>query len=411
MCFFPKVNYRYSVASPSKRKNMVPEFECGQCPECLRKKANQWVLRSTAEASLHAQNCMICLTYDSNIYDEHGKKVGERVSPLDLSVRDIQLFMKRLRKRYGKDIKYVCAGEYGSRTGRAHYHVLLFGVTFEDCVFYKKSKRGNTIYTSNILTRLWGHGICTVDALNVNAATAAYCTKYTIKDKGVRGLFLVSHGVGLSKLLADFNGKNYIVEGREHPIPRMVWQRVIMSRYPSIKMDYRYRGSAYSFEVRKENRRLRRRFRQQRNFDAQYRNYLAYWSKKAFELEKKRPSVIQRVLALPDEKYTGYKHAYFRCVEKRKRGFLEPPPRVESLSGWARKMYDLFGPWFNHLPFSPCHKTANDANPLISQHFERQGNGRTLFFDRNVEKNPFDLGTFNKKIIGYQQSIDDFVEI
>lgn len=388
---------------------MVPDFACGQCPECLRKKASEWALRSVSEASLHAQNCMVCLTYDSYVRDSCGKVIGERVSPLDLNVRDIQLFIKRLRKRYGKGIKYVCAGEYGGRTGRAHYHLLLFGVCFEDCLPYKKSRRGNLIYTSKILSDLWGHGICTVDAKIVTSANASYCTKYTIKDKGAKGLFLTSQSVGLEKLLTDFNGKSYIVEGREHPIPRMVWQRVIKDRYPSVQMDYHYRGREYPFEVRMQNRIDRRRFSQQRRFDSQYRAYLRYWSSKIQEIEPTRPDPFTRILQLPDEKYSAYKHACLQCIGRRKRGFAEPAPRVNSLSGWRRKMYDLFGPWFNNLPFSSCHKTASDTKTLIEKNFERQANGKTLFYDQNVKNNPFDLGTFYKKIIGYQQSLDDFV--
>lgn len=51
---------------------------------------------------------------------------------MSLRKRDVQLFMKRLRFMHGplkdgqKPIKYYVAGEYGGRTLRPHYHIILF---------------------------------------------------------------------------------------------------------------------------------------------------------------------------------------------------------------------------------------------------------------------------------------------
>lgn len=46
-----------------------------------------------------------------------------------ISKRDVQLFMKRLRKCNRKTtIKYYAVGEYGGRFKRPHYHALLFNV-------------------------------------------------------------------------------------------------------------------------------------------------------------------------------------------------------------------------------------------------------------------------------------------
>lgn len=48
---------------------------------------------------------------------------------MSLNKRDFQLFMKRLRKEHGKNhpkIRYYCAGEYGSKTFRPHYHAIIF---------------------------------------------------------------------------------------------------------------------------------------------------------------------------------------------------------------------------------------------------------------------------------------------
>lgn len=49
---------------------------------------------------------------------------------MGLSKRDLQLFFKRLRKRQpGVRLKYYAAGEYGGKTNRPHYHVILFNAS------------------------------------------------------------------------------------------------------------------------------------------------------------------------------------------------------------------------------------------------------------------------------------------
>lgn len=51
-----------------------------------------------------------------------------------LSKVDLQLFFKRLRKAHGashQTIKYYAAGEYGGKTSRPHYHIILFNAQLE----------------------------------------------------------------------------------------------------------------------------------------------------------------------------------------------------------------------------------------------------------------------------------------
>lgn len=72
------------------------------------------------EASQHDSNAFVTLTYD----DEHLPKDGS------VSIRDMQLFIKRLRKQ-GYKFRYYLVGEYGDQTYRPHYHLALFG--FPQC--------------------------------------------------------------------------------------------------------------------------------------------------------------------------------------------------------------------------------------------------------------------------------------
>lgn len=47
---------------------------------------------------------------------------------MELKKKDLQLFFKRLRKAQGPalQIKYYAAGEYGTKTKRPHYHIIMF---------------------------------------------------------------------------------------------------------------------------------------------------------------------------------------------------------------------------------------------------------------------------------------------
>ena len=231
MCFFSFPN----KSSKKAYQKGIIEFECGHCPECLQKKSSRWALRCAMQAKV-SQGVMVTLTYDTYKV-VNGVLSCIEENPTDpnipLSKRDCQLFLKRLRKHFeGVSIKYLLTAERGSRTGRAHYHALLFGVQFKDLIKYKMSERGNWIYKSKTLNDLWSKGICTVDCININAKTARYCTKYCSKDTGADDTFMLfSRGIGEEEMLKRFNGKSYWIDGREYSIPREIWRKVIEDKY------------------------------------------------------------------------------------------------------------------------------------------------------------------------------------
>lgn len=70
------------------------------------------------ESAYHDGSSFVTLTYDN----EH--------LPADESVSkyEFQTFMKRLRKSYGARIRYFACGEYGTESGRPHYHAIIFGL-------------------------------------------------------------------------------------------------------------------------------------------------------------------------------------------------------------------------------------------------------------------------------------------
>lgn len=99
--------------------------------------------------------------------------------------KHFQKFMKRLRKKSGDRLRYYAVGEYGTKTGRPHYHAIIFN-------YY-----GN----ENFLQSVWPYGIVHIG--KVNQASIMYTTKYIIQsqvpmDKKLNKPFaLMSRGYGL----------------------------------------------------------------------------------------------------------------------------------------------------------------------------------------------------------------------
>ena len=122
------------------------------------------------EAQLHGdQNAFITLTYDR----EH------LPANYSISVREWQLFMKKLRDRLsGRKIRFYACGEYGDQKLRPHYHAIIFGYDFPDKKIFK-TENGNTLYTSEQLTSTWGLGHCTTG--DVTFESAAYVARYVMK--------------------------------------------------------------------------------------------------------------------------------------------------------------------------------------------------------------------------------------
>lgn len=127
-----------------------------------------WKTRLTHEAKMHEQNCFVTLTF-----------AEEHLPPdMSVSVRDIQLFMKRLRKRTGKVRFFACA-EYGDEGERPHYHLLLFGYDFPDRYYWSRTKSGWIQDRSPILESLWPFGFATVGT--VTPESAGYVARYAVK--------------------------------------------------------------------------------------------------------------------------------------------------------------------------------------------------------------------------------------
>lgn len=164
-------DHEHNIVFSDSCESVIYELKlpCGQCIGCRLERSRQWAVRCMHEAQLHEENSFLTLTFD----DDHLE------SP-SLNKRDFQLFMKRLRKKFKKKkIRYYHCGEYGEKFGRPHHHACLFGLDFPDKKLFKITKRGDRLYTSDILNSLWGHGYCIIGDLTFESA--AYVARYVTK--------------------------------------------------------------------------------------------------------------------------------------------------------------------------------------------------------------------------------------
>lgn len=118
--------------------------------------------------------CFITLTYN----DEH--------CPEDCSIskRELQLFIKRLRKNTGAKFTYYACGEYGDLNGRPHYHINIFGWEPDDVYETNTTKSGFKIHKSRVLEKCWsrdGNLIGHCDFGTITMDSCSYVAKYTMK--------------------------------------------------------------------------------------------------------------------------------------------------------------------------------------------------------------------------------------
>lgn len=166
-----KVNYKHY---PPLDYEYI-KVPCGKCVGCRSANAKSWSVRAYQEAQMHKDNCFITLTYadDSDIV------LDDPLCLFSLRYRHFQLFMKKLRKEYKNDkIRFIVSGEYGTQSGRAHWHAILFGFDFPDKKLETTSK-GYRHFSSSTLSKLWPHGL--VDIANVDYGTCQYVAQYVLK--------------------------------------------------------------------------------------------------------------------------------------------------------------------------------------------------------------------------------------
>lgn len=170
-------DYGIKVDNPIK----IP---CGKCIGCRLSYSREWANRMMLEQTYHEESWFLTLTYDDlhlPLNDYINVETGEITqSPIHtVDKQDMQLFMKRLRKNSGQDLRFYGVGEYGDLNHRPHYHIIVFGLHLDDIYEIRKNKKGHNLYYSKLLDKCWKKGI--INAAEVNWDTCAYVARYVTK--------------------------------------------------------------------------------------------------------------------------------------------------------------------------------------------------------------------------------------
>lgn len=200
-----------------------------------------WVNRLEEELRTSVNAHFITLTYEDRYCPQ--TYFGET-----LCKKDVQNFIKRLRKKCEPGIKYFLVGEYGSKTERPHYHAIIFNIIPRSGSISDVIGNAWSIYNSNNRTY---RKIGMVHFGNVTIKSISYTAKYVMQlnrkyEEKERPFSLISKGLG--KEYIERNGSFH--EGNiEHLyFPKEGGKRTALPRY--------YKEKLYTKEERKrfENR-------------------------------------------------------------------------------------------------------------------------------------------------------------
>lgn len=214
---------------------------CGKCPACRKRRISAWSFRLMQEQKRSQTAYFITLTYGTT----HAPITKNGF--MDLSKRDCQLFLKRLRKAHdhyfrkpenrlhsGEQpaIRYYLVGEYGGRTGRPHYHALLFNAVQE------------------LIQPAWNNG--QIHYGEVSGASVGYTLKYMSKTSKIP-LHRNDDRTPEFSLMSKRLGENYLTQEMIQWHQKNLTQRMhcCIEDGKKISMPRYYKDKVYSKEQRK----------------------------------------------------------------------------------------------------------------------------------------------------------------
>lgn len=144
------------------------------CWQCRARRVDDWVGRCVAESKTAMHTHSVSLTYG---YDEHGN--SDHVRTAILTYNDVRKFFWNLRNNGYKKFRYFCVGEFGSRKGRAHWHLVIF--------WYQEPPEQIQYDTEKFSIKYWPEGFSYWQDVEADGGVAKskavrYVCKYLNKD-------------------------------------------------------------------------------------------------------------------------------------------------------------------------------------------------------------------------------------
>lgn len=178
------------IIPPFNRSGGLP-VPCGQCSPCRLNRRRVSTTRLMLEAGCHEHSSFVTLTYS----DEYLPKDGTLVPS------DLKKFTKKLQTYMARDndihIRYYAVGEYGDKSWRPHYHLIVFGLP--PCLneyrkkWLRKRKLPCDCDSCAFVHRIWGKGHIDVGNCTLHSAqyVAGYVTKKmtSTKDERLNGRY------------------------------------------------------------------------------------------------------------------------------------------------------------------------------------------------------------------------------
>ena len=162
---------------------------CGKCLNCKKKRRSDWSLRLEHEYLYSDSALFITLTYNDasiprnkgipTLYKKHLQDYIKRLRNSHVAYVSRELGIRKSEvKNHSKQIRYYAVGEYGSKTNRPHYHILLFNYDIANLKPIEAQWKNTQT----------GYPLGFVDIGKVSSASINYTTKYMFKQWGKKDL-------------------------------------------------------------------------------------------------------------------------------------------------------------------------------------------------------------------------------
>lgn len=212
---------------PDERMRFI-KVSCGNCIECRKEKAREWIVRLTEDIKKYKNGHMVTLTfsnesikkimeYEKTFTDKDGDKYKATIGELEgynldneIATVGVRLFMERWRKKYKKSLRHWLVTELGHNgTKNIHLHGIVW--TDESIEEIEKIWAYGYIWSGYYIH---GKRIRTY----VNGKTINYSVKYINKlnkeHRYYKPIILTSPGIG-SNYIGTYNSRNNEYKGNK----------------------------------------------------------------------------------------------------------------------------------------------------------------------------------------------------